>query len=173
VAVVTAWWFVRNVVLYGDPSASAGVGRLGLSYPRYHLDGLSGVGHIVEELVTYLWLPTEYVRNTIAAPGVLKALLLAATAAAVVIGVATTRRRLADRSAAMLVLGCGAIAFTAWLVLFLGAQASPGVWPTSRFRHGSRSSLSPCCDCLAASVSPASLSCCSRSTCGRSTRSRL
>ena len=25
----------------------------------------------------------------------------------------------------MLVLGCGAIAFTAWLVLFLGAQASP------------------------------------------------
>ena len=122
VCALTGWWFVRNVVLYGDPSASAGVGKVGLSFPPYHVHGLGGIGHIVEEVVTYLWLPTEYVRNTISAPTVLKAALLAASVAVVSAGI-RDRHRL--QSGASLVIGCGLIAVVSWLALYLEAQASP------------------------------------------------
>ena len=123
VGVLTAWWFIRNVVLYGDPTAAAGVVKLGLSYPPFHVHGLSGVGHIVEEVVTYLWLPTEYLRNSLHAPGILKTLLLALTLAVVLVGI-VDRRRLRG-SAVSLVVSCGIVAFLSWLLLFLGVQGSP------------------------------------------------
>jgi hypothetical protein len=122
VLAVTGWWFVRNVRLYGDPTAAAGVHKLGLSFVPYHIHGLGGVGRIVEEVVTYLWIPTEYVRNTVHAPAVLKAALLAVTVAVVLVGI-RDRRRLPG--AASLVFGCGLIAFTSWLVLYLAVQAVP------------------------------------------------
>jgi D-alanyl-D-alanine carboxypeptidase (penicillin-binding protein 5/6) len=117
---LTGWWFVRNGVLYGDPSASAGVARLGLSFPPYRIHGLGGIGHIIEEVVTYLWLPTEYVRNTIKAPTMLKGALLVITVAVILVGVHDFRRL---RGPAPLVLGCGLLAFSSWLVLYLVAQA--------------------------------------------------
>ena len=122
VAAVSGWWFVRNTDLYGDPTAAAGVKRLGISYPPYDLHNLSGVGQIIEEIVTYLWLPTEYVRNSISASTVLKGALLAATV--VIVGVGTFRwRRLGHGRS--LVLACAVIALVGWLVSDLAAQATP------------------------------------------------
>ena len=34
---VCGWWFVRNVVLYGDPTAASAVARTGVSFDRYRL----------------------------------------------------------------------------------------------------------------------------------------
>ena len=34
---VCGWWFVRNVVLYGDPTAASAVERTGVSFDRYRL----------------------------------------------------------------------------------------------------------------------------------------
>jgi D-alanyl-D-alanine carboxypeptidase (penicillin-binding protein 5/6) len=121
VAAVTGWWFIRNWSLYGDPTASAGVHKLGLGFAPYHSNGLGGVGHVVEQVVTYLWLPTEYVRNTISAPTVLKAGLLVATLAIVAVGIRDSRRL---QPPALLVLSCGVVSVVSWLALYLGAQAT-------------------------------------------------
>ena len=73
---VSGWWFVRNVMLYGDPTAASAVERTGVSFDRYRLARPGDLGHIVQQMVTYLWLPTEYLRNLISAPTMLKAILL-------------------------------------------------------------------------------------------------
>ena len=52
VVAVSGWWFIRNIVLYGDPTAATGVPRAGVSFARYHVDHVSDIAHIVEELVT-------------------------------------------------------------------------------------------------------------------------
>ena len=117
---VSGWWFVRNMVLYGDPTAAAGVRKTGVSFAPYHVHGANGLAHIAEEMVTYLWLPTEYVRNLISAPSVLKAALLGAT---IVVGLAGigSARRLSGLSP--LVVGSGVVSVVSWLVTYLGVQA--------------------------------------------------
>lgn len=122
VLAVSGWWFIRNVSLYGDPTGAAGVHRLGLSFPRYVVHGLASVGHLAEEAVTYLWLPTEYLRNTIHAPAPLKALLLVATVA--VIALALINRSRLGRGASLLV-GCGVLAVVYWLGTSLTVQFVP------------------------------------------------
>ena len=119
-AIITGWWFVRNVDLYGDPTAAVGVHRTGVSFGAYHVHGAAGLLHIVEELVTYLWLPTEYLRNFISAPTVLKAALLAATIAIVLASI--LGRRL-PTGATFLIAGCAVLAVGSWLITYLTVQA--------------------------------------------------
>ena len=83
---VSGWWFVRNVMLYGDPTAASAVERTGVSFDRYRLARPGDLGHIVQQVVTYLWLPTEYLRNLISAPTVLKATLLVITVTGAALG---------------------------------------------------------------------------------------
>jgi 4-amino-4-deoxy-L-arabinose transferase-like glycosyltransferase len=121
VVAVSGWWFTRNIVLYGDPTAAAGVQRSGVSFGPYHLDGASSVAHILEQLVTYLWLPTEYVRNLISAPTALKAALLVATAA-VLVGalIRTQSRRMVP---CWLIVSTAILSIASWLVTYLAYQA--------------------------------------------------
>lgn len=119
--VVSGWWFVRNIELYGDPTAAAGVRRTGVSFAPYRLHGLHGIWHLVEELVTYLWLPTEYVRNSISAPTPLKAILFLVTLT--VLASAATRLTRFKHSAGTLVALVAVAALGAWLVTDLTSQA--------------------------------------------------
>ena len=119
-AAVSGWWFVRNLILYGDPTAAAGVKKTGVVFGPYHVRGLSGLSHTLEEVVTYLWVPTEYVRNTISAPLTVKATLLALSLVILVAGVIKIRR---PTGALSLVAGCAVIAFASWLVTYVGVQA--------------------------------------------------
>jgi D-alanyl-D-alanine carboxypeptidase (penicillin-binding protein 5/6) len=71
VVVVSGWWFVRNGILYGDITGARGVVRTGVSFSVYHVHSWGSIGHIIELIVTYLWLPTEYLRNAFHAdPGI-------------------------------------------------------------------------------------------------------
>jgi 4-amino-4-deoxy-L-arabinose transferase-like glycosyltransferase len=121
VLAVSGWWFARNIVLYGDPTAAAGVHRSGVSFAPYHVHSASDVAHILEELVTYLWLPTEYVRNLISAPAALKAALLILTLAILVIGLLRVQR--SRKVPTWLIVCAGVISIGAWLVTDLAYQA--------------------------------------------------
>jgi D-alanyl-D-alanine carboxypeptidase (penicillin-binding protein 5/6) len=121
VVAVSGWWFIRNIVLYGDPTAAAGVRRAGVSFARYHVDDASDIAHIVEELVTYLWLPTEYVRNLISAPTALKAGLLLVTGAVLFAG--SVRVHLWRKIPSWLIVATGLVSIAAWLVTHLAFQA--------------------------------------------------
>jgi D-alanyl-D-alanine carboxypeptidase (penicillin-binding protein 5/6) len=121
VVAVSGWWFVRNIVLYGDPTAAAGVPRSGVSFGRYQLHEASDIAHLLEEFVTYLWLPTEYVRNLISAPTGLKGGLLVATLAVLVGG--SIRAQSWRKVPRWLILGTGVLSIASWLVTHLAYQA--------------------------------------------------
>jgi hypothetical protein len=122
VTLISAWWFIRNIELYGDPTGAGGVRRTGVSFHTYHAhSAAASLGHILEELVTYLWLPTEYVRNLISAPTLLKGALLAATVAVVLLSVG--RVRLLREPARSLVFGCGVLSIASWLFMYFVYQS--------------------------------------------------
>jgi D-alanyl-D-alanine carboxypeptidase (penicillin-binding protein 5/6) len=121
VIAVSGWWFIRNIDLYGDPTAAAGVHRSGVSFSAYHVHGVSDVGHVLEQLVTYLWLPTEYVRNFISAPTALKGGLLVATVAALIAG--SIRTRSWRKVPRWLIVSTGILSIASWLVTYLAYQA--------------------------------------------------
>jgi D-alanyl-D-alanine carboxypeptidase (penicillin-binding protein 5/6) len=118
---VSGWWFVRNIELYGDPTAASAVNRTGVSFAPYHVHGPSGAAHIFEELVTYLWLPTEYVRNLIAAPTILKGALLIVSVVVLVVGIGRARRW--QYPARGLLLTVAVLSVGAWLVTDLTYQS--------------------------------------------------
>ena len=118
---VCGWWFVRNVVLYGDPTAASAVARTGVSFDRYGLASPGDLGHIVQQIVTYLWLPTEYLRNLIGAPTALKAALLIVTVTAAVLG--GPRLGSASRIGLLLVGGTAFLSLVTWLVTYLAYQS--------------------------------------------------
>ncbi|WP_062133906.1 glycosyltransferase 87 family protein [Demequina aestuarii] len=119
-AVVSGWWFVRNLVLYGDVTARAGVEAAGYDFPA--LPDASPMA-LAKSAVTYLWLPTEYVRNVIAAPAVID-VLVAALTLAVAAGVVLMLRYRATRSPMpLLVIGTAMAAIAAWAAVAAVAQA--------------------------------------------------
>ena len=79
------------------------------------------LGHIVQQIVTYLWLPTEYLRNLISAPTVLKAVLLVITVTAAALGAA--RLGSASRFGLLLVGGTAFLSLVTWLVTYLAYQS--------------------------------------------------
>ena len=118
---VSGWWFVRNVMLYGDPTAASAVERTGVSFDRYRLARPGDLGHIVQQMVTYLWLPTEYLRNLISAPTVLKAILLVITVTGAALG--GSRLGSVNRSGLPLLAGTAVVSVATWLITYLGYQA--------------------------------------------------
>ncbi len=67
-AVVSGWWFVRNAVLYGDPTGQAGVSAAGYRFPALRFTGAGSILAWGQSLVSYTYAPTEYFRNSVNAP---------------------------------------------------------------------------------------------------------
>jgi len=63
-AAATGWWFVRNLVLYGDFTGQVAVGLTGAEFESEPASPVT----LAHRVITYLTLPVEYVRNAIAAP---------------------------------------------------------------------------------------------------------
>lgn len=63
-AVATGWWFVRNLLLYGDLTGQKAVALTGATFENVETTPFA----LLQTVLTYLTLPTEYVRNTVAAP---------------------------------------------------------------------------------------------------------
>ncbi|WP_022882119.1 glycosyltransferase 87 family protein [Gryllotalpicola ginsengisoli] len=117
---VAGWWFVRNLVLYGDLTAQSGMTAAGYSFPAW--SGVSAAD-LAQNAITYLWLPTEYVRNTVHSPTPVDLLVLALTGAALVgvVLLAWTTRRNPVR---MLTLaGVAALSIGSWAVVVVTTQA--------------------------------------------------
>jgi len=122
-AVVAGWWFAWNHHVYGRFAPSANLPG-GYSFGPYGFHGVGTIGHMVENVITYLWLPTEYYRNLIAAPAPLKACLALVTAAVVVCAVIDRPRRDSPNRDAWLLLALTVlIATLAWIYLFINVSA--------------------------------------------------
>lgn len=95
-ALVSGWWFVRNLRLYGDLTGASAVERTGVSFPPLQLDGLGSMIAWTGSLVSYAFAPTEYYRSAFDAPlpvKVLAVLLTACVVAAAVLPLLGDRRR--------------------------------------------------------------------------------
>jgi D-alanyl-D-alanine carboxypeptidase (penicillin-binding protein 5/6) len=108
------WWIVRNFLLYGDLTGQAGVERAGYEFGQ----GALGPMHLARSALTYLFLPTEYLRNSIEAPwwidGIVVVLGLAVVVGTVLLAVRV--RRDCAPGALLLLVTVGAVAIAAWLV---------------------------------------------------------
>ena len=118
-AAVAGWWFVRNLLDYGDLT-----GRKAVEAAGYHFPPLSGVpaANLARSVITYLWLPTEYVRNVVHSPTVLDLLIGILTLVGLAGGVAVLRHRplsgLTGASTAV-----AAVAVGSWLVISVAVQS--------------------------------------------------
>jgi D-alanyl-D-alanine carboxypeptidase (penicillin-binding protein 5/6) len=101
-ALVTAWWFVRNVHLYGDLTGRAGVRRTGVDFPAEELSP-GGLWRFGRGVFGYLWTPAEYYRNLVDTPVVFELAAIALSLAAV-IGLVRSRPRFTTTGAAMTVI---------------------------------------------------------------------
>jgi hypothetical protein len=140
--VLVGWWVGRNLDLYHSLT-----GKLGIA-PVFRVHGLSGVWHVFENLLTYLWLPTEYYRSVIRAPLPLRGIVFLVTIA---VGVLIVYRLIQLRAVAGKVRGrvrqgdpptaawtlvavTGIVAVVGWVVLFTHVSGVVGrmaymVWP--------------------------------------------
>ncbi len=75
-AATSGWWFVRNLVLYGDLTGDQGIGSLGVGFPPMRLSSIEDVMTWVGSIVSYLFVPVEYYRNVIDAPPALEVLAI-------------------------------------------------------------------------------------------------
>lgn len=121
VAAVFGWWVVRNLVLYGDLTGQAGVESLGYKFPP--LDGVHPVA-LVRSVMTYLWLPTEYVRNAVVSPTIVDVLVvvLSIAGAAGLVLLTITRSR-ARPDVVKVLVAIGVLAVAGWLVIATSIQA--------------------------------------------------
>ena len=138
-AALSGWWFVRNMVLYGDPLGRGKAAAESGGFGPYPLSGLHSLAHVAENVVTYLWLPTEYWRNVVHAPGAVKGLVLLMSLVLLLVGLiaylhSAERRHRADPEPGLddngpwsetwsLVIVTGTVAFVAWLFLYFGWSA--------------------------------------------------
>ena len=117
---ISGWWFARNVALYGDLTGQRGVAAAGYRFGAYDSHGTRAIAHMAGQVVTYLWLPVEYVRNTIATPAPIKVVVVVAT---VVIGAGLFLLRRSCQPVSGALLLTAALAVTVWAVTFLAFQA--------------------------------------------------
>jgi D-alanyl-D-alanine carboxypeptidase (penicillin-binding protein 5/6) len=75
-AATAGWWFVRNLVLYGDFTGDQGIGSLGIGFPPMRLSRVEDVVTWLGSIVSYVFVPVEYYRNVIAAPPILEILAI-------------------------------------------------------------------------------------------------
>lgn len=91
---VSGWWFVRNLVLYGDLTGAAGVAGAGATFPPLEFQGLSSLLGWGRSLISYGFAPTEYYRNAFDAPTAVEGLAAVLTVLLVgFVAVRLVRRR--------------------------------------------------------------------------------
>ena len=116
---VSGWWFVRNEYLYGDLTGRRGVIDAGYHFPPLgHIDPIG----LVRSVMTYLWLPTEYVRNVVDAPGWVD-LLVVALSLAGAFGVVRVVVRLWPGRSVVTLVAIAVLAVATWLVTAIATQA--------------------------------------------------
>ncbi len=118
----TGWWFVRNLLLYGDLTGQSAVILTGAEFENVRI---APVG-LAQRVLTYLTIPTEYLRNAIAAPQFVDVACIV-VGATMIVGVVMllVRRTLLAAWPLSVVLLVAVFAVGAWV-----AQVTFG-WPVS------------------------------------------
>jgi hypothetical protein len=112
-ALATAgWWFVRNQHLYGDVTARKGVTAAGFDFPSA---GAFQPFNLARSAATYLWVPTEYTRNVLAAPTWIDLTVLAASGVGLIGVVLLVRTMFVERNDVLEPLMLGSVAVLAVL----------------------------------------------------------
>ncbi|MGN7861619.1 glycosyltransferase family 39 protein [Microbacterium sp. 22303] len=135
-----AWWVLRNLALYGDLTGQAGVDAAG-----YHFQsGTTSPFALAREVLTYLSLPDEYLRNVFTAPGWVDALAVLAGAVLLVGAVAllTVARDRVRPVPLALLLVTGVASVAAWLLQVglgwhVAFRTAYGVLPLAALAFGS------------------------------------
>jgi uncharacterized membrane protein len=115
--VVSGWWFVRSLALYGDVTGEKGVEAAGFHYSALVYTGPGSIGSWIRSLVAYLWVPTEYYRNAFSAPLVMRAVVVAITLAIGVAAIVGIRRIRAERSMSDPVVSWLSVVGASWFII--------------------------------------------------------
>ncbi len=81
VLLLTSWWFSRNHTLYNDWTSASAMKTFfpeGTGQPVTLLDWKQWI-KVLQNILNYHWLPSEYLRNTIAVPSAAKILVVLCT----------------------------------------------------------------------------------------------
>lgn len=110
----TGWWFVRNLVLYGDFTGQSAVHLTGAVFDT----APAGAPDLALRVLTYLTLPTEYLRNAIEAPAWVdvSAILVGAVLASGLVLLAVREWRRFERWGLLVVVLVALASVAAWLV---------------------------------------------------------
>ncbi len=126
---VSGWWFVRNLVVYGDLTGASGMASQGVSFPPMRISGLSELTTWLGTIVSYAFVPVEYYRNVINAPVALEVLAAVTTVAVLAAGgryvwLRMRRRELAavllvhaDRVFVVAVVACAVVMYLGYALL--------------------------------------------------------
>ena len=123
-AVVSGWWFVRNLVLYGDLTGAAAVERTGVAFDPLAYEGIGSVLGWGRSIVSYAFVPTEYYRNAFEAPVSVKAAALVLTVCGLVLAVTALARRAKGKRGAQ----DPAVVFTLTSVLVVVVVYAVAAW---------------------------------------------
>jgi 4-amino-4-deoxy-L-arabinose transferase-like glycosyltransferase len=85
VLATSAWWFVRNLVLYGDLTGASAMARLGITFPRQQLASVADAVAWFGNVVSYVYVPVEYYRNVLRSPTPLRVAALVLTGVTVLV----------------------------------------------------------------------------------------
>jgi D-alanyl-D-alanine carboxypeptidase (penicillin-binding protein 5/6) len=72
VALTSGWWFVRNLVVYGDLTGASRMAEIGYEWPLMRLGGVGEAVSWVSSIVSYVFAPVEYHRNALDTPQVVR-----------------------------------------------------------------------------------------------------
>lgn len=132
---MSGWWIVRNWVLYGSLTGNNAVKANGDEWPPRGFHGLSSIVDYGRSAVTFLWLPVEYWRNTVAAPTWLEIVVVVATLALVALLVVTVLREWRSDGMRRMVLLTAAASVLGWVFADMFVEGAsfrltyPGVLP--------------------------------------------
>jgi len=145
VAAATGWWLVRNLVLYGDLTGQSAVARTGAVFTNTPIDPV----YVGRTVLTYLTLPTEYLRNTIAAPAWVDAaaLLVGLIILTGLVLLFTRYRRRCDGHSLLLLTIVALTSASAWLVQVVfgwpvAFRTAYGVFPLVALAVGAATQIS-------------------------------
>ena len=100
VAATCGWWFVRNLLVYGDLTGSRGMARLGIVFPPLRWTGAADAATWFGNIVSYVYIPVEYYRNVLRSPTPFRvAAILLALSTVIILGASVVRTRSSISSA--------------------------------------------------------------------------
>lgn len=117
---LSAWWFLRNIQLYGDLTGRRAVKEAGFSFPT--LANVSPVS-VTRSACTYLWLPTEYVRNLVESPTAIDVLVVALSLVGFYAAVSMIKDVRNLRPPVGPLVAVAVLAVAGWLVTIVVSQA--------------------------------------------------